>query len=450
MRSAVLPVFAAAVLLLTACKPDPDDVTVSAGSADFSRTVAIGDNFLSGYQDGALSAGGQQFSLPALLSRSFMMAGGDAYTQSLLPGGVSAGWYAKPWESWYVTASKLGNRTDCEGVTSLGPVKQYLGLAVAQQYLANQPAAGLRDFTVPFLRTQDLFNPAAGANPFSSNQAPFYHRIASQPGVSTFAGDVQASSPTFFTLWLGMENIYAYARNGATGTAPVPAQVFAAQLDSLLQPMTAAGAKGVIANIPALNSFPYFTLIPWNGAELTLSKADSLNDIYEVSGLTHIVFHEGSNGFVIDDTTAPSNFRQLHAGEYITLSVPLDSMKCQYMGILFSTIPDRYILDSTEIAMISTTIDAYNQVITQKAMQYNLALADMHDYFMRVSSGIKWDGVVHDATFVSGGFYSLDGYHPHQQGYALMANEFIKAINAKYGATLPTINCFECAGVKFP
>ncbi|MGL4599146.1 MAG: SGNH/GDSL hydrolase family protein, partial [Bacteroidia bacterium] len=136
--------------------------------------------------------------------------------------------------------------------------------------------------------------------------------------------------------------------------------------------------------------------------------------------------------------------------EYLTLGLPLDSVKCQFMGILFSTIPDRYVIDSTEAAILDQHIAAYNQIIAQKASEYNLAFVDMHAYFARLTSGVQWDGVTTNAVFVSGGFFSLDGYHPHQKGYSLLANEFIFAINAKYGATIPTLNCADCNGVLFP
>jgi len=140
----------------------------------------------------------------------------------------------------------------------------------------------------------------------------------------------------------------------------------------------------------------------------------------------------------------------MHEGEYITLSVPLDSMKCFRYGLMINTVNDRYTLDSSEVYLLDQTINAYNAVITQKAAQYNLALVDMHSYFNSVVSGIIWDGVDLNAVFVSGGFYSLDGYHPNQKGYALIANEFIKAINNKYNSVIPTINCIECNGVLFP
>ena len=74
----------------------------------------------------------------------------------------------------------------------------------------------------------------------------------------------------------------------------------------------------------------------------------------------------------------------------------------------------------------------------------------MNAYFKNITSGIQWNGEVYNAQFVTGGFYSLDGYHPNQKGYALIANEFIRAINAKYKSTIPQINCFECDGILFP
>ena len=385
-----------------------------------------------------------------MLGAQLEYAGGRTFVQYSLNDTASIGWHNKPWESWYVGASKLGDRVDCEGVVSMGPVKGFRSVAFAQGVLGNTGPRPNHNFSIPFATTDQFFQPSFGSDPFTTNQNPFYHHIASNPGVSTVRQDVLAQSPTFFSMWLGMENIYSFARLGGTGAPMISAAQFADHLDSLLAPLTANGGKGVIANIPDFRSFPYYTLIPWNGADLTLSKADSLNDIYEVSGLTHIVFQEGSNGFVIDDPAAPFGVRQMHAGEYITLRVPTDSMKCNYMGILFQTIPDQYALDSSEVAEIDAAVAAYNAVIAQKAVQYNLALVDVHSYLKRVESGIKWDGVDYNATFVSGGFYSLDGFHPHEIGYALLTNEFIKAINAKFGAAIPTLNCFDCTGVLFP
>jgi hypothetical protein len=212
-----------------------------------------------------------------------------------------------------------------------------------------------------------------------------------------------------------------------------------------LRGLTTNGAKGVIATIPSLESFPFYTLVPYNGLDLTQALADSLNTA--TGNLFN--YQEGKNGFAIEDPNVQNDYRQMRYGEYILLDIPLDSLKCGKMGVFYG-MPDVYALDSYEVDSIHQAINDYNTIISQKATQYNLALADMNQYFTSVQSGIKWNGEDINADFISGGFFSLDGYHPNQKGYALIANEFIKAINIKYGASLPPVNCSECDGIRFP
>lgn len=438
------------VFLFESCSPNLDIPEPAAGGADFSKTVAVGGNYMAGYQDGALYQKGQQLSIPALLSEQFKLVGGSSFNQALMPDNNGLGLNSKVWESWFISPSHLKYANDCKGVSSLKPVKIFISETQAAPYLAGIAGNSIQNLAVPFANTIDYFNPAFGNSFSSQNTNPYYNRMASNPGVSTVYGDAKAQNATFVTAWLGMEDIYNYASTGGTSSEIPSSASFSAYLDTILGGLTANGAKGVIATIPDFRVFPYYTLVAWDNADLRQTQADSLNDIYIPAGLTHISFEQGRNGFVIDDASANGSVRQLHAGEYITLSVPLDSMKCEKYGLVYNTIKDRYALDSSEVFMIDAAINSYNAVIIQKAAQYNLALTDMHAYFNSVKSGIKWNGADFNSTFVSGGFFSLDGYHPNQKGYALIANEFIKAINTKYNAAIPTVNCVECDGVLFP
>ncbi|OFY87125.1 MAG: hypothetical protein A3F72_16595 [Bacteroidetes bacterium RIFCSPLOWO2_12_FULL_35_15] len=439
------------LFLITYCTPKLDIPEPSAGDANFSKTIAVGGNFMAGYQDGALYQKGQELSIPALLARQFKLVGGPLFNQALMPDNNGLGLNSKVWESWFVAASHLGYKTDCKGVSSLSPLKNNIPVSSATPYLTGVAGNSIQNLAVPFANISDYFNPAFGtAFSTTGNKNPYYNRFASYPGVSTIYADAKAQNATFITAWLGMEDIYNYASSGGTSAAIPSAASFSTYLDTLLGGLTANGAKGVIATIPDFRSFPYYTLIAWDNADLRQAQADSLNDFYTLGGLPQIFFKKGRNGFVIDDLNASGGVRQLHAGEYITLSVPIDSMKCYNYGLMFQTINNRYALDSSEIAQIDRAIAAYNSVIAQKAAQYNLALVDMHSYFNSVKAGIKWNGADFNAEFVSGGFYSLDGYHPNQKGYALIANEFIKAINTKYNAVIPTFTCVECDGVLFP
>ena len=439
-------------LLLSSCVPKLTIPDASPGNANFSKTIAIGGDFMAGYQDDALYMKGQQYCIPALLAGQFQLVGGAIFNQAMMPDNHGLGLNSKPWESWFVTPSKLGYKTDCAGVTSLFPNKSAISVSAATPYLIGVAGNTVQNMSVPFANTADYFNPAFGtAFSPTGNRNPYYNRFASLPGVSTLYQDAKHQNATFITAWLGMEDIFNYASTGGT-SAPIPsAATFSNYLDSLLGGLTANGAKGVIATIPDFRSFPYYTLVAWNNAVLKQTQVDSLNNVYTTAGLTQIHFNLGSNGFIISDSTVTNGYiRQMHKGEYITLSAPIDSMKCNEYGLLVQLINDRYALDSTEVYAIDHATSSYNAVIMQKAAQYNLALVDMHSFFNSVNAGIKWNGIDFNAQFISGGFFSLDGYHPNQKGYAIIANEFIKAINSKYNAFIPSVNCVECDGILFP
>lgn len=449
MKKLLLP-FLIINLVISSCTPELDIPKPNAGDADFSKSIAIGGNFLAGYQDGALFEQGQKLSIPALLSKQFELVGGQKFNQVLMPDNNGLGLNSKVWESWFITPSHLGHKTDCKGVTSLSPLKSTISVSAASPYLIGMAGNSNHNISVPYANITDYFNPSFGNSFSSGNKNPYYHRIASYPTVSTMFSDAQAQGATFLTTWVGMEDVFNYASTGGTSGSIPSAAMFTIYLDSLLKGVTANGAMGVIANIPDFRNFPYYSLVKWDNADLTQAQADSLNDVYIPAGLTHITFETGRNGFVIEDANANFGYRQLHEGEYITLSVPLDSMKCHKYGLLVNVINDRYALDSTEVYEIDQAVASYNLIIQQKAAQYNFAFVDMHSYFKSVEAGIKWDGVDLNAVFVSGGFFSLDGYHPNQKGYALIANEFIQAINNKFNSVIPTVNCVECNGILFP
>ena len=162
-----------------------------------------------------------------------------------------------------------------------------------------------------------------------------------------------------------------------------------------------------------------------------------------------IPFIEGNNGFVIEDATQPLSYRQAVEGELILLNVPLDSVKCNKWGSLIP-IPDRYVLTLTEIATIENAITNYNTVIKNIATTKGLALVNVNAFFANIKTGFVINGVTVNANFVSGGAFSLDGLNLTPRGNALLANEFIKAINSTYQSTIPQLVATSYEGVVFP
>ena len=74
----------------------------------------------------------------------------------------------------------------------------------------------------------------------------------------------------------------------------------------------------------------------------------------------------------------------------------------------------------------------------------------MNLFFKSLQSGIVFNGVDYSTQYLTGGAFSLDGVHPNARGYALIANEFIRAINAKYRSTIPDTDVNNYPGIRFP
>ena len=64
-------------------------------------------------------------------------------------------------------------------------------------------------------------------------------------------------------------------------------------------------------------------------------------------------------------------------------------------------------------------------------------------------SGISYGSGGVTSEFATGGMFSLDGVHPTARGYAVIANEIMKVIEAGFGATLPPVDPSEFTTVFY-
>jgi hypothetical protein len=275
--------------------------------------------------------------------------------------------------------------------------------------------------------------------------------MTANPATASVLSDALAENPTFFSLLIGNDDVFAYALSGGTadGITPSdgPAGVgFNASVDAIVNGLMSTGAKGIIGNVADITSIPYFITVPYNGLLLDNANAAALSNAYGPLGIT---FQEGYNGFIIEDDNAPGGLRQIKEDELILLSVPQDSLKCGGWGSMIP-IPDKYVLTESEIANITEAINAYNNKLKSVADSKGLAFVDVNSFMSRVKTGIVFNGVSVKTQFVSGGAFSLDGVHLTPIGNALLANEFIKAINSEYGAAIPQVDASKYKGVDFP
>jgi hypothetical protein len=316
------------------------------------------------------------------------------------------------------------------------PVRLPTSNGTFASFSASSQAGPYGNLAIPFLRVSDITRPTlVGVNPYVFRTG--LDSVSYQQAVLSRA-------PKLFTVWLGMEEVLSSAINKVPAPAPV---VFYNQLqpilDSLSQDTTAAG---FIATLPDVTAFPFFNTIPYNALELEQDLADLLNQVYAGTG---IAFVAGPNAFVIEDANAPGGKRQIRPTEKLLLTLPLDSVKCDFMGSI-SPIPARYVVTDDEVAALRRLVQGYTYFITQFAMDKGLIVVDLHGLYQRLEGGLVVNGLEFNTTFVSGGFFSLDGLNPSYRGAAIIANTFIEVMNAEYRASVPTVSVVAQPGIRFP
>lgn len=434
--------------LITGCKPQLDAPSPDKGTVDASNYVALGNSITAGFADAALYYDGQQVSYPNLLATQLKMIGGGAFKQPLVPAnsvGIGSSLNAR---------SVLGYKTDCKGVTSLSPV----GLAASgdisifttsissQAPFNNMGVPGAKAITTVY---PGYGNPANGVGAYN----PFFTRMlnASEYASASMLSKTAEQKPTFFSLFIGSNDVLGYSLSGGTSDAITPSAGaagigFDASIDLIVSTLTANGAKGIIGNVPDVTSIPYFTTIPYNGLTLDATQAAQLTAAYSALGIT---FTAGSNAFMIQDAAAPGGIRKMKSTELVLLTTPQDSLKCGGWGSI-KPLANSYVLTETEIALIQTAVSAYNTKLKAVANAKGLAFVDVNSFLAQCKKGIVYNGISINAGFVSGGAFSLDGVHLTPRGNAMLANEFIKAINATYGSTIPQVDVTKYNGVSFP
>lgn len=467
---------------MAACQPEfnksvNDTEFYSSGEANFSNYVAVGNSLTAGYADNALYLMGQQNSFPSMLADQFSFAGGGNFTQPLvndnLGGLLASGQQIQNTRLVLEVSGDSQTPVPIDG-TPTTEITDHL-----EGYFNNMGIPGAKSFHLLANTYGNIGNlPAAN---------PYFIRMASS-GEATIIGDATAQDPTFFSLWIGSNDILSFATSAGVGVDQTgnldpstyggsditDPDLFASVYNELLKALTANGAKGVIANIPEITSIAYFTTVPYNAIPLDQGSATRLNEAYAPynAGLQQAVllgalteaeaskrqihFQTGQNRVVLldenlTDLTALNegltNMRQATAEDLIPLPVssvlgtradPNDESSLIGLGVPLN---DGQLLTETEIQMITTALAAYNTTIKALAEQYDLAFVDIKALMNQLAEGgVSFDGGTITNTFGSGGAFSLDGVHPTQRGYAVIANHFIKSINSTYQSDIPVLN----------
>lgn len=254
------------------CEPEFEnavDADYTSGDADFTTYVAIGNSLTAGYMDGTVYASGQMNSYPNMLAQQFSLVGGGNFTQPTFAddvnnlGGLTLG------------GIPIGN-TRLVIDASQGRPENIVGSPTIE--VSSITPGAVNNMGVPGAKSFHLLAPSYGnvAGVALGTANPYFVRHASS-STATIIGDAMSLNPTFFTCWIGANDVLAYATSGGSGVDQTGNGVvstygpnditdpttFENVYSTLIGTLTSGGAKGVVATIPSVTSIPYFTTVPY-------------------------------------------------------------------------------------------------------------------------------------------------------------------------------------------
>lgn len=431
---------AVAILGLASCKPSVDVTVPSKGTADFTRYIAIGNSLTSGYADDGLYLEGQKNSYPEMIARQMKtVGGGDFFTPFFTDAQASGSGHLKL-GGFNANGTPILTREAATAVRGQVPIPNFGNVTVFTKY-----SGDINNYGVPGIKlAQATFAPYGNLNGY------FERMLPGNAGTNntSYLDFVTAKPFTFFSLWLGNNDILGYATSGGAGDVPTPKGDFTALYNAVVGKLTATGAKGVVATIPDVTKTAYFNTVTLN----TLLSA--VRSTPNGGSVTALYIKTGNN---VTRAATASDLFTLTLSSANVIGVP-NGVGLPYGLNPGNPIESKWVLDKDEVTIVNDFVASYNATIKSVATAKGLAIMDAYTLLQEFSTvdkdghlvGKTINGAEVSAAFITGNLFSLDGIHLTPLGYAITANAFIKAINAKYDASIPTLDVTQYKGVKFP
>lgn len=389
-RFAGLFVTAAVLLVLFLAVSCGSAKKFTGGIADFSTTVFVGDSLTAGFQNGSLLDTQQPNGWASLVAQQAKF---KITLPLIAPPGAPA-------------VLKL---------VSFGPppvVQQVSGTTTGRDNPTVQPT----DLAVPGHTLHDLiyYGPTLGTSP----EDLITDLVLAFPlgNTNPQASEAVALRPTCLFVWIGNNDALIADDSGMPSTM-TDINSFTTDFTALMQGLHAnTNAILVVGNIPDVTQIPYLTPADTILADASTQSGLTIDQLSVIFGIT--------SGDYVNATglaEVQSDLQKLAASQPTT---PLD---------------DAGVLTAAEVTQVQAQIAAYNQVISTQASAVNGIVVDLHGLFASLQSGVTYNGYTATPTFL-GGLFSLDGVHPTNTGYALVANKYIDTLNSSLGLTIPDID----------
>ena len=372
--------FAGTVLLAAA-------LAAPASAQTFNTYVAVGASHDAGYTNATLVETHQRLSYPALIARQ---AGVQGFELPLVtdPG--------LPTPELALVSLVPSTLIAPKALTAGAPKNAGLGRAY-------------NNLSVPGATSVDVVTTLTGG----------LHDLVLR-GRGTQLAQAAALRPSFVTIGFvaGNDVLGAALRGRAEeGVTLVPLATTRAAYQQIVSTLKGTGARVVATNIPDVTALPYVTTLK----PVVVNPAN--NEPIKVNGQPVPLI--GPSG------PLPSTaYVLLPAGQLLARGEGIPTA----LGGRGTPLPDEVILDPTETTLIRDRVAAINQMIRDVCSGASVPVVDAFALLNEFATTGRDIGGVHlSSAFLTGGVFGYDGFHLTDLAQAILANEWIRVINANGG-----------------
>jgi lysophospholipase L1-like esterase len=274
--------------------------------------------------------------------------------------------------------------------------------------------------------------------------------------------------PEIISFWIGGNDVISAALHGGDLNRITPKEEFDAEYrDSLTKLRNNTSASIVVANIPDVVDIPFvnffdgiFRTIPALGINTPVPVLYDQNFqpidfgdglfipiLTNESDVVHLLLSSRgpyeNRGIGIPDANALVNLGfTMNEAEELVIAI-------ENNGLVPSGMPfnGEFTLTVSEDETIQNTLAEFNQSISDIAFELSVPVVDANDLLFKINNqgvdGFTGEFVLVDNVNTA---FSLDGVHPNNAGYAIIANEFIKVMNNSFGMNIMLIDSGQFRG----
>jgi lysophospholipase L1-like esterase len=319
----------------------------------------------------------------------------------------------------------------------------------------------INNFGVPGIRVSQINVANFGKNrafnpPDDLFFNPYYERMLTSANETQSYIDfvtAQSANATFFTCWLGNNDVLGYAMAGAPSGGNLnifnnmtDVATFTTNYQAMMNALLANGRKGVVVTIPYVNRAPFFTTVTLAALQAAVQQGGGpANAPIYIEAQSGIRAATSADLFLLGSQTHYQLIGQPKVGG---TGAPTTH---PYGLDINNPLLDAHVLDVDEVADIKARTDDFNAVIMAYASNPNVAVVNINSAVLDAlasPAGFSSYGITYRSNYIQGGAFSLDGIHLTPAGYAVVANEIIKATNAKFRSTIPLVNTAQFSTIK--